>query len=125
MFRTVAFALVALFALVPAVAFADCYVNPKGDLVGGHYDVLHDCHRWGSSARCNPDNSARTGYVTFYFKGDPDIACGVRIQQNGMTKWHAYTAEWYHYSPHKQVIKCTQYWQNNNTLDVTGTVIKK
>jgi hypothetical protein len=125
MIRALASVLLAALTALPAIAFADCYVNPKGDLVGGHYTTLHACHKWGSSVRCNPDRSSETAYATFYFKGDPDIACGVRIQPNGMTKWHASTSTWYHYTPHKQEIRCSQYWVNNNTLDVNGTLVKK
>lgn len=116
----IAAALAALTAF-PAAALADCYVNPKGDIQ--KYETLHACHSWGASVRCDP-SEGHTAYVTFYFKGDWDIACGVRITPNGAHMWHANTTTWYHYTPHHQLIECTQYWQNNNTLDVTGKRIK-
>ena len=103
-----------LFAAAGSAAFADCYVNPKGELAPG-YNVGHGCHRWGASARCD-----RAGFVDFAFKGDPNISCGVYITQNGSTKWNASTMEWHRYTPDHKKILCKQYWVNNNTLDVTG-----
>lgn len=111
--------LVVLFAATTTAAFADCYVNPKGDLVGGGRNTIHGCHKWGASARCD-----RAGSVDFHFKNDPNISCTAWITANGATKWDAYTTSWHRYHPDNKKITCKQYWVNNNTLDVTGTLVK-
>ena len=108
--------LVLLFAATTTVAFADCYVNPKGDLVGGGRWAIQKCHNWGASARCDGN-----GQVDFHFKNDPNISCTAYISPNGSKHWDAFTREWHRYTPDHKKISCKQYWVNSNTLDVTGT----
>lgn len=108
--------LILLFAATTTAAFADCYVNPKGGLIGGGRSAIQKCHNWGASARCDG-----SGQVDFHFNNDPNISCTAYISPNGSKHWDAFTREWHRYHPDNKKISCKQHWVNSNTLDVTGT----
>ncbi|MGH7660986.1 MAG: hypothetical protein ACRENA_08770 [Vulcanimicrobiaceae bacterium] len=106
------------------VAFADLYINPKGDIQ--LLRVGSGCHAWGSSVRCDP-NPATTGAhprsAYFRLKGNDKVGCdvyGIYSNHNGHA-WVARTESWVYSTAHENKINCSQHWVNENTLTVTGT----
>lgn len=91
-----------LLAATTAIAFADCYINPKGDIT--LLRVSPGCHAWGSSVRCDLDGYY-SGWATFTLKDNKDLRCIVSISKNG-NKWDAYTHIDVPTVPDKKKISC-------------------
>lgn len=93
------------------VARADMYINGKGGLTHGDWNK---CTYYGTGFRCSL-STGRATTVTFHDQTHTKL-CVVRVFNNGNVwgdKWHIEIL------PDMSGWKCTYYWTNNNTVDIS------